>query len=145
MSLVRRATRSDIDVLAAIHGSAFTAAESWSRDVFDLQLALPNVFALIHQAGGLVLVRIAADEAEILTLAVTPDERRRGTGYFLLMQATEVAASLGARSVFLEVSVVNINARALYTKAGFQEVGRRPKYYSDMSDALVLRLDLGPT
>ena len=142
---MRRATRSDIDVLAAIHGSAFTATEAWSRDVFDLQLALPNVFALLHDAGGMVLVRIAADEAEILTLAVTPRERCRGIGYFLLMKATELAASLGVRSVFLEVSVANINAHALYTKAGFRDAGRRPHYYSDQSDALVLRLDLAPT
>jgi ribosomal-protein-alanine N-acetyltransferase len=142
---MRRATRADIDVLAAIHGSAFAAPDDWSRDVFDLQLAMPNVFALLHEAGGLVLVRVAADEAEILTLAVTPGERRRGVGYFLLMKATELAASLGVRSLFLEVSVTNINARTLYTKVGFQEAGRRPHYYSDRSDALVLRLDLGPT
>jgi ribosomal-protein-alanine N-acetyltransferase len=142
---MRRATRSDIEVLAAIHGAAFAAADAWSRDVFDLQLALPNVFALLHEAGGLILVRIAADEAEILTLAVIPGERCRGVGYFLLMKAMEGAASLGVRSLFLEVSIVNINARALYTKVGFQEVGRRPHYYSDQSDALVLRLDLGAT
>ncbi len=113
--------------------------------MFDLQLALPNVFALLHEAGGMVLARVAADEAEILTLAVSPRERCRGIGYLLLMKATEAAASLGVRSVFLEVSVVNINARALYTKAGFREAGRRPHYYSDRSDALVLRLDLAPT
>jgi ribosomal-protein-alanine N-acetyltransferase len=142
---MRRAARSDSDVLAAIHGSAFAAADAWSRDVFDLQLALPNVFALLHETGGLILVRIAADEAEILTLAVIPSERSRGIGYFLLMRATEMVTSLGVRSLFLEVSVSNINARALYTKAGFQVAGRRPHYYSDQSDALVLRLDLAAT
>jgi [ribosomal protein S18]-alanine N-acetyltransferase len=138
-----RATRADIDVLAAIHSSAFSAADAWSRDVFDLQLALPNVFSLIHESGGLILVRVAADEAEILTLAVAPEAQRTGLGYILLTRAAEVAAYQGARVVFLEVSVANIAARALYTKAGFIEAGRRPHYYSDRSDALVLRLDLG--
>jgi [ribosomal protein S18]-alanine N-acetyltransferase len=138
-----RATRADIDVLAAIHSSAFSAADAWSRDVFDLQLALPNVFSLIHESGGLILVRVAADEAEILTLAVAPEAQRTGLGYILLTSAAEVAAYQGARVVFLEVSVANIAARALYTKAGFIEAGRRPHYYSDRSDALVLRLDLG--
>ncbi len=113
--------------------------------MFDLQLALVNVFALLDEAGGFILIRVAADEAEILTLAVTPDERRRGRGYFLVMKATELARSLGVRSLFLEVSVRNISAYALYTKAGFQEVGRRRHYYSDLSDALVMRLDLEPT
>jgi [ribosomal protein S18]-alanine N-acetyltransferase len=141
--MLRRATRADIDVLAAIHSAAFPAAEVWSRNVFDLQLALPNVFALLHEQGGLILVRVAADEAEILTLAVAPAAQRNGIGYVLLMSGTAIAADQGARAVLLEVSVANIAARALYTKAGFAEAGRRPRYYSDHSDALVLRLDLG--
>jgi [ribosomal protein S18]-alanine N-acetyltransferase len=141
---MRRATQADADVLAAIHATAFPAGDAWSRDVFDLQLALPNVFALLHESSGLIMVRVAADEAEILTLAIAPTARRGGLGYFLLMKATESASYLGAQALFLEVSVTNIAARALYTKAGFIETGRRPHYYSDRSDALVLRLDLTP-
>lgn len=141
--MARRATRIDADILAAVHASAFKAAEAWSRDVFDLQLALPNVVALLDESGGLILLRVAADEAEVLTLAVAPDARRAGLGYGLLMAAIRVAAGLGVRSVFLEVSVTNIAGLALYTKAGFKQAGRRPQYYSDRSDALVLRLDLG--
>ncbi len=80
MTGMRRASRTDIDVLAAIHGSAFSATDAWSRDVFDLQLMLPNVFALLHESGGLIVARVAADEAEILTLAVSPTARRRGRG-----------------------------------------------------------------
>jgi ribosomal-protein-alanine N-acetyltransferase len=138
----RRATQLDTEVLAAIHARAFSAAEAWSRDVFDLQLAMPNVFGLLHPDGGLILVRVAADEAEILTLAVVPGVRRRGLGRVLLLEATDTAATLGVRAVFLEVSVANIAARALYTKAGFVQAGQRRQYYSDLSDALVLRLDL---
>jgi ribosomal-protein-alanine N-acetyltransferase len=140
--MLRRATQSDTDLLAAIHASAFSPADAWSCDVFDLQLAMPNVFGLLHPDGGLILVRVAADEAEILTLAVVPGVRRRGLGQVLLLEATDTAATLGARTVFLEVSITNIAARALYTKAGFIEAGRRRQYYSDRSDALVLRLDL---
>ena len=139
---VRRATCGDIEVLAAIHAAAFPAAEAWSRDVFDLQLALHNVVGLVHDLGGMVLLRVAADEAEILTLAVVPDARRTGVGYNLLMQATELVSQMGGRKLFLEVSVRNIAARGLYTKAGFTEAGKRRQYYSDGSDALVLRCDL---
>jgi [ribosomal protein S18]-alanine N-acetyltransferase len=140
--MLYRATRSDLEVMAAIHASAFSPADAWSRDIFELQLGHPNVFGLLHTAGGFVLVRIAADEAEILTLAVTPSVRRGGVGRLLLAGATETAVTLGARAVFLEVSVTNIAARALYTGAGFMPAGRRRQYYSDRSDALVLRLDL---
>jgi ribosomal-protein-alanine N-acetyltransferase len=141
-TFLRHAFQADADVLAAIHASAFSDPDAWSRDVFDLQLRLPNVFALLHEAGGLILLRAAADEAEILTLAVTPGVRRGGIGYSLLTNGIAVAGQLGAKAVFLEVSVANIAAQALYTKAGFIQAGQRPQYYSDRSDALVLRLDL---
>jgi ribosomal-protein-alanine N-acetyltransferase len=140
--MVHRATLADSDVMAAIHASAFPAPDAWSRDVFSLQLALPNVFGLLHPSGGLILVRIAADEAEILTLAVNPTARRGGIGSALLREATIQAAAMGARAVFLEVSVANIAGKRLYASAGFVQAGKRPRYYSDQSDALVLRLDL---
>jgi [ribosomal protein S18]-alanine N-acetyltransferase len=129
--------------MAAIHGASFVAADAWGRDVFSLQLALPNVFGLLHLSGGMILVRVAADEAEILTLAVAPRVRRGGIAAALLCEATTRAAAMGARAVFLEVSVANIASRQLYTRAGFVQAGHRPHYYSDRSDALVLRLDLG--
>jgi ribosomal-protein-alanine N-acetyltransferase len=139
---IRRCGRSDSAVLAAIHAASFEAQDAWSRDVFDLQLALANVFGLVDGTNGLILLRVAADEAEVLTLAVVPAGRRRGSAHALLLEASSIAASFGARSLFLEVSVTNIAGRALYTKFGFIQAGRRPRYYSDGSDALVLRLDL---
>lgn len=140
--MVCKATSADCDLMAAIHASAFATPDAWSRDVFALQIALPNVFGLLHPSGGTILVRVAADEAEILTLAVSPPARRGGIGAALLREATTRAVAMGARAVFLEVSVANITARQLYARIGFTEVGRRPRYYSDHSDALVLRLDL---
>ena len=128
--------------MAAIHASAFAAADAWSRDVFSLQLALPNVFGLLWRSSGMILLRVAADQAEVLTLAVSPEVRRGGIAGGLLRQATIQAATAGATAVFLEVSVGNRAACRLYTSAGFVEAGLRPHYYSDRSDALVLRLDL---
>jgi [ribosomal protein S18]-alanine N-acetyltransferase len=142
--MLSSATSADSDVMAAIHASAFAGADAWGPDVFDLQLALPNVFGLLCSSGGMILMRVAADEAEVLTLAVSPEVRRGGIGWRLLREATIRAAALGARTVFLEVSVTNIAARQLYTRTGFVQAGLRPHYYSDNSDALVLRLDLDP-
>jgi ribosomal-protein-alanine N-acetyltransferase len=140
--MMYHATLADSDAMASIHASAFPTPDAWSRNVFSLQLALPNVFGLLHPSGGLILVRLAADEAEILTLAVTPAARRTGIGSALLREATIRAAALGARTVFLEVSVANSAGRRLYASAGFIQAGKRPRYYSDNSDALVLRLNL---
>lgn len=111
-----------------------------------LQLGLPGSFGLVCPDGaGLALARVAADEAEILTLAVLPEARRRGVGGALLASVAAGAAARGARALFLEVAVGNAPARALYAAAGFVAVGRRRGYYPGGEDALVLRQALpGP-
>src|ERR1700744_4870572 len=113
------------EVLAAIHRAAFPPGEAWSRDVMILQLEAPATFGFLHPDGGMILARVAADEAEILTLAVSPAQRRRGMGWALLRKAMDHAAGLGAVSMFLEVSVANTAARALYTTLSFTEAGLR--------------------
>ena len=131
-------------VLAAIHAAAFVGAEAWDAALFARQLAMPGVFGLLHPDAGLLLARLAADQAEILTLAVAPPARRRGVGMELLRKAAAEAAARGGATLFLEVSAGNAAARALYAAAGFRQVGRRGAYYADGSDALVLALPLSP-
>jgi ribosomal-protein-alanine N-acetyltransferase len=92
----------------------------------------------------MILARVAADEAEVLTLAVAPEVRRAGIAAALLRESAIAAAALGAIVIFLEVSVANTAARAAYDRAGFAPVGRRRSYYADGSDALVLRLEVDP-
>ncbi len=108
-----------------------------------LQMELPGVFALIDSRGGMVMARVAADEAEILTLAVLPEQRRQGLGRALLTEAAAVAAGHGAVAMFLEVALRNVAARGLYEAMGFALVGQRRRYYADGDDALVLRKELG--
>ncbi len=134
-----RATPAHAIVMSDIHRASFPPAESWGPDAFALQLALPGVFGLLADQGGAVLARGAADEAEVLTIAVLPSERQRGLGRLLLTAAMETAARSGAETMFLEVSTVNIAARGLYDSAGFTPAGLRRRYYADGSDALVLR------
>ena len=139
-----RAAPAHAAALAAIHTAAFPPGERWGADAMALQLELPGVFALIDPRGGMVMARVAADEAEILTLAVHPDARRQGLGRVLLAAAGRIAASHGARAMFLEVALRNTAARALYGEAGFAEVGRRRRYYADGDDALVMRKEILP-
>lgn len=128
---------------ARIHAAAFPPAEAWGEDAISLLLGLPGSYAHHIPEIGFVLSRVAADEAEILTLAVMPEAQGRGHGAVLLIMAMTGALARGARSMFLEVSTTNIPALRLYTTSGFAEVGRRPRYYADGSDALVLRRDFG--
>lgn len=109
-----------------------------------LQLGSPGAFGRIHSDDGMVLARVAADEADILTLAVVPGARRQGLGGHLLRAAMDEAARRGATTMFLEVGVDNDAAQALYAACGFAQVGRRRGYYPDGGDALVLRAALTP-
>ena len=78
---------------------------------------------------GFVILRHAADEAEILSIGVLPAVRRQGVGRTLLAAAVEHAGAAGAAAIFLEVGEDNAIARALYEMAGFVPVGRQPDYY----------------
>jgi ribosomal-protein-alanine N-acetyltransferase len=130
--------------MAAIHRTAFPRGEAWGTDAIALQLALPGVIGWLDRRGGMILARVAADEVEVLTLAVAPAARRQGLGTRLLDAAMTLATSRGARVAFLEVSIGNGAARTLYARAGFTPTGRRPHYYADGTDALVLRRTLTP-
>ncbi|MFT8243877.1 GNAT family N-acetyltransferase [Roseomonas sp. BN140053] len=139
---LRAAGAADVPALAALHAAAFPPAEQWGEVAIGAMLDLPGGFGLLAEGAGFVLARVAAGEAEILTLAVHPDHRRAGLGGALLATAAVGAAARGAAELFLEVSERNAAARALYAAAGCVEVGRRRRYYADGADALVLRLDL---
>jgi ribosomal-protein-alanine N-acetyltransferase len=134
----------DAPALAALHARAFGEADRWGADAIRLMLELPGAFALHLPDRGFILARVAADEAEILTLAVAADARRQGHGARLLAQAMAAAAARGAAAMFLEVAAANHAARALYAAAGFGPAGRRQRYYADGDDALILRRSLNP-
>jgi ribosomal-protein-alanine N-acetyltransferase len=160
MTTVRPAVLDDLDAVLAIENESFS--DPWSRHALALALTgLQTLFmvadAVVHlvesgreqtNPGGADADRIAGyfvlspvgDEAELLNLAVSPRIRRRGIGAALVEQAMRAAAERGARAVFLEVRESNTAARALYQSAGFEQVGRRKRYYQrPREDALILR------
>lgn len=92
---------------------------------------------------GFVLVRAAADEAEVLTIAVSPEWHGYGVGRKLMDRVLAHAHRERLASIFLEVEETNAPARALYAKLGFVAVGERPDYYAgaagDRTRAIVMR------
>ena len=140
--VIERAGPLHATLLSMIHARAFNADESWDERIMAGQLSQPGVFGLLEQRGGMILTRAAADEAEVLTVAVVPERRQQGLGAALVREAAAEALRRGARRVFLEVSTRNPAARGLYTSLGFTQVGRRAKYYANGDDALVMSLDL---
>ena len=128
-------------LLAALHAGCFPEDGRWDEAAMAALLAMPGCFAAVDP-DGFALARVAADEAELLTLGVLPRARRRGVGAALLRATGGEAARLGAGRLFLEVAAGNAAARALYAQAGLVEVGRRRRYYPDGDDALVLAMPL---
>jgi ribosomal-protein-alanine N-acetyltransferase len=128
--------------LSALHAACFD--RGWSEEEITRLLELPNTIGLVARADepiGMLLAWVVGEEAEILTMGVTPARRGAGTGAALLDSALEAARLAGAVAVFLEVREDNRAAQALYAGAGFAEAGRRRGYYSG-ADALVLRRNL---
>jgi tRNA threonylcarbamoyladenosine biosynthesis protein TsaB len=147
-------------VLAVVHAEAFGAQgeAGWTADSLANLLAMPGALALLAMAGdqpaGFLLLRLAVDEAEIVTLAVHPLRQRLGVARDLLQRGLADAAMRGARTCFLEVAEDNAAARALYAALGFAEVGRRRDYYEGKQknaadkvkrrDAIVMKRDILP-
>ncbi len=129
------------DELATIHAAAFTVPRPWTAAEIEALLTTTGTF-LVHEAGGFLIGRAIAGEAELLTVAVHPEARRAGIARRLVDAFLGDAAMRGAVRVFLEVAADNRPARALYTSAGFTEAGRRRGYYSRPEgpavDALIL-------
>ena len=145
---VVRALRSDrAEQCAAIHAASF--AHSWSSDEFEALLSSKSVLGSAaidpnsNDLRGFALARIAADEAEILTIAVHDAFRNRGIGRALLADSLSRLGAAHVRSLFLEVERTNLPAIALYNRLGFREVGQRRGYYQrpdgSAATALVLK------
>ena len=127
----------------AIEQDAFT--DPWSTQDFRDCLAADATFLVADSADtvvGYVVAIDAADEGEILNLAVAAAGRRHGVGRALVEAVVDALTSRGARHIYLEVRESNAPARALYASHGFREVARRKQYYRrPVEDAIVLRLD----
>jgi ribosomal-protein-alanine N-acetyltransferase len=144
---VRRCQPEELASLAALHARCFPETP-WTPHALALLLAQPGTAAfLAEQQGrllGFLLLRRAADEAEVLSLGVDPASRRQGLARRLLA-AGEAWLGAAIARLFLEVASGNAPALALYRTLGFRQVGRREKYYADGGDALVLQREVpGP-
>jgi ribosomal-protein-alanine N-acetyltransferase len=147
MKLVR-ATAAECAAMAQAHAQAF-AAKAWREDEFADLLEGEGIFGFLaadETPLGVILCRVAAGEAEVLTVGVTPAARRRGVALALMIAGLDRARDAGAAQAFLEVAIDNDGAIALYELMGFAPTGLRKSYYDrgpeGFTDALVMRLDL---
>lgn len=138
----------DAGELAALHSLCFDPADAWAGSAFAGSLEQPEIFGTQVRIGGrlaaFLLGRVVADQAEIITLAVSPAFRRRHLALKLVRVFLQEAFARGAGQVFLEVAADNNAAQALYAGLGFEPVGVRSGYYPSGRSAKVLALSLRP-
>lgn len=146
-SLGLRAMReADLDAVMAIEQRAYPFP--WTRGIFRDCLAAAYPAWVLHAQGLLIgygVLSLAADEAHVLNVCVAPEWQGRGHGRRLLRSLVGYARDNGAARVFLEVRPSNPHAIALYHAEGFNEIGRRPRYYpahDGREDALVMAMEL---
>lgn len=132
----------DIDQVLEIEHRSFTTP--WSREAFYNELNM-NKFAVYivlevdKKVVGYCGVWVVIDEAHITNIAILPEYRGRKFGEALMQNLFDVAKTMGAKSMTLEVRVTNYVAQGLYRKFGFQKGGLRKNYYTDnQEDALVM-------
>ncbi|AEM49878.1 ribosomal protein S18-alanine N-acetyltransferase [Stenotrophomonas maltophilia] len=143
---LRALRESDLNAVMAIELRGYPFP--WTRGIFIdcLRAGYPG---LAMERDGLLIgygvLSIAADEAHVLNICIDPLAQSRGLGRQLLRALVQLAADRGAQRVFLEVRPSNAPALALYHSEGFNEIGRRPRYYpaaQGREDAVVMAIEL---
>lgn len=136
------------DQLASIHAEAMVTPAPWHAGNFHKLLKSKGVFLVtVPENAGFALGRVVLDEAELLTLAITPAYQRSGFGQHCLAGFESAARDRKAAVAYLDVACSNHAARALYTKHGWQETGKRSGYYRSPEgpiDAILMRKTLVP-
>ena len=124
--------------LSNLHQKCFPN-KPWSADDFrDLK---KSGCEIIMSENGFIVYRIAVDEAEIITIGVNPEMRRKGIASAMIGIIEKTLKNQGVKKIFLEVALTNISAKKLYENCGFKVVGLRPKYY-DGVDAILMAKDI---
>ncbi|MDG1286548.1 MAG: GNAT family N-acetyltransferase [Rickettsiales bacterium] len=141
---MREVTLGDVDGLAQLHQESFP--KGWDAAQFT-ELLGSGVRGWLIAGSAFILIRTAADEAEIITLATTPSARRQGHAESLLKHAISILCCTTTNRFFLEVRDGNEAGAALYLKHGFTQIATRSRYYGmpdgTRKDALVMELALG--
>jgi ribosomal-protein-alanine acetyltransferase len=140
---LRPATVDDVPALAALEHKLF-GPEGWSADATTEELTSSDRGAVVAcdadgSVVGYAVVRRSDDLLDLHRIAVGAEHRRAGVARALLDELRRVGRESGASQMLLEVSAANTGALGFYAAEGFVQIDRRPRYYRDGSDAVVMR------
>ena len=143
--IIRKWEYKDILRISQIEAECFPQ-EPWSFQMLASSFDTDSFHGVLAQDGDEIIgyggITVASDTADIANVAVTEPYRHSGVGTAVIGELLRVAASYGAKKVFLEVRVSNSIAMELYLKNGFKGAYARTRYYSDGEDCLVMVKEL---
>lgn len=136
---------SHVSAVAELEKLCFSAP--WSERSIAAELKSQWSLWLVEEREGVAIAYVGSQscppEADVMNVAVSPAYRRQGIGEGLMVALMEALREREIESLTLEVRASNEAAIALYDRLGFQQVGRRPNYYTDpREDALIMRKEL---
>lgn len=145
---IRPATDADLDALSELEAALFGTI-AWSRaalkDELDGAGRLVVVAASADKLSGYAIALKSGDDADLQRIAVERASQRSGIGAQMLDALLAECRRMHLVRVMLEVAADNVPARAFYLRHGFTEISRRPRYYADGRDAIVMGLPLPAT
>lgn len=148
VAALRPMREADVDAVYDVECRAYEFP--WTAGIFRDCLRADYMAWVLDVDGaiaGYFLMSLAAGEAHVLNICVAPEQQGHGHGRRLLRALVQLARTRGAQRIFLEVRPSNRRAIALYDHEGFNEIGRRPRYYparDGREDAIVMAMELLP-
>ena len=106
----------------------------WSLKNFEDALTAKNLFKVFFiekKLVGYYVALLAADECQLLNLAIHSDFQNNGYGHYLITHLKKICVNANVASIFLEVRSSNKKAIRLYEKNDFNELGIRNNYYKN--------------
>ena len=142
--VIRPMNKTDLNAVLAIEQDSFSTP--WRLEHFEHEMAAPHSFPFVAESNGSVVGYVCLmslfEEAQILDIAVAPEQRGRGIARRLIDHAISVARENDAEVLALEVRASNIAAITLYELCGFVRTGLRQKYYEGRDDAVLMEKSL---
>ena len=143
-TIIRPMAAADLDAILAIERASFSVP--WQRGHFEDEMTAPHSFPFVAECNGdiagYVCLMSLFEEAQILDIAVAPEQRGRGIARLLMDHAVAVAQEKQAEVLTLEVRSTNSPAITLYERCGFSRTGVRSKYYEGVDDAVLMELKI---
>jgi ribosomal-protein-alanine N-acetyltransferase len=138
---IRKMAVEDVPAVAELDKISFSLPwpeRSFRFEVTDNPASRCWVAEVDGRVVGMIVAWLFVDEVHIATLATHPDFRRQGIAQKLLTHTLRYTSDEGAVSSFLEVRESNLAAQAMYRKFGYENTGRRKRYYKDNDEDAVL-------